>query len=238
MATSKQSTAAVAADVSSGTWQVPRPDQQRGPCPAINALANHGYIPRDGRVTAADLTAALTKRLGLSRSLAVFLVKSAFARLAKPDKSGETIMDIHDLALHSFIEHDASLTRVDAGEGDQAAINQALVDQLLRMSASGTSLTLEDLAAARRLRVSQASADKLVGIKGRVLGVIEAALAFEVLARHNGSGIPLDDAREFFQRERLPEGLPVRAVGWLDLLTTAGRLALLMVKTRFRTVRK
>ncbi|KAF7309085.1 Cloroperoxidase [Mycena kentingensis (nom. inval.)] len=26
----------------------PRPDDQRGPCPAMNTLANHGYIPRDG----------------------------------------------------------------------------------------------------------------------------------------------------------------------------------------------
>lgn len=41
----------------------------RGPCPLVNCLANHGYIPRDGRnVRAAELYAAMSD-IGLSNAL-------------------------------------------------------------------------------------------------------------------------------------------------------------------------
>ena len=30
-------------------YQPPGPDDSRSPCPALNALANHGYLPRDGK---------------------------------------------------------------------------------------------------------------------------------------------------------------------------------------------
>ena len=43
-----------------GTYLGRKPTDLRSPCPAVNALASHGYIPRDGRnVRAGDLYAAL-----------------------------------------------------------------------------------------------------------------------------------------------------------------------------------
>jgi hypothetical protein len=30
-------------------FQVPGPDDLRSPCPALNSMANHGILPRDGR---------------------------------------------------------------------------------------------------------------------------------------------------------------------------------------------
>lgn len=30
-------------------YQPARPTDSRSPCPALNALANHGYLPRDGK---------------------------------------------------------------------------------------------------------------------------------------------------------------------------------------------
>ena len=38
-------------DESRYTYQAPGPDDSRSPCPALNALANHGYLPRDGKKT-------------------------------------------------------------------------------------------------------------------------------------------------------------------------------------------
>ena len=29
-------------------WAAPAPDEIRGPCPGLNAAANHGYLPRSG----------------------------------------------------------------------------------------------------------------------------------------------------------------------------------------------
>lgn len=33
------------------TFQAPGSDDSRGPCPALNLLANYGYLPRNGYVT-------------------------------------------------------------------------------------------------------------------------------------------------------------------------------------------
>ncbi|CAG8835038.1 22518_t:CDS:2, partial [Racocetra persica] len=34
--------------MSTHEWQAPGPDDKRSPCPALNTLANHGYLPRGG----------------------------------------------------------------------------------------------------------------------------------------------------------------------------------------------
>ncbi|KAF7560120.1 heme-thiolate peroxidase [Stylonectria norvegica] len=56
-----------------GVYSHSGPSDIRSPCPLINSLANHGYIPRDGRnVRASELTAAMNE-VGLSSALgAVF----------------------------------------------------------------------------------------------------------------------------------------------------------------------
>ena len=43
------------ADESQYIYQAPGPNDSRSPCPALNALANHGYLPRDGHNISADL---------------------------------------------------------------------------------------------------------------------------------------------------------------------------------------
>ncbi|KAK4645258.1 hypothetical protein QC761_200010 [Podospora bellae-mahoneyi] len=63
------STAAELNDVAVGQYTRPKPTDIRSPCPLLNALANHGYLPRDGRsFHQAELSAAL-KKVGLSPTL-------------------------------------------------------------------------------------------------------------------------------------------------------------------------
>ena len=38
----------------------PGPDDARGPCPGLNALANHGYLPRNGRANVVQFIQATT----------------------------------------------------------------------------------------------------------------------------------------------------------------------------------
>ena len=45
-------------------WQAPGPNDLRGPCPGLNALANHGYLPRSGYATLADFQSACVDVLG------------------------------------------------------------------------------------------------------------------------------------------------------------------------------
>jgi hypothetical protein len=43
------------ADESQYKYQAPGPNDSRSPCPALNALANHGYLPRDGKDISPDV---------------------------------------------------------------------------------------------------------------------------------------------------------------------------------------
>ena len=50
-----------------GTFVPPTASDVRGPCPMLNTLANHGYLPHDGRaVQACDITTALRNVIGIS----------------------------------------------------------------------------------------------------------------------------------------------------------------------------
>ena len=207
-----------------GTWAEPGPHDHRSPCPALNSLANGGFLPRDGRVTVEDLVRAIHGRLGVTRGVARMLAHDAMRRLGRPGPDGTLVLDLHDLALHGFIEHDASLSRVDAREGDAARLAPTLLRQLLSLSVDGRTLTLSDLATAHQLRVVQSRADgHMIPIKAAVLGTLEAALLYLVLGRDGG--IALADAMDFFAHERIPEHLAPHPIGLGEILLAAFRLA-------------
>ncbi|RCI09490.1 hypothetical protein L249_3968 [Ophiocordyceps polyrhachis-furcata BCC 54312] len=52
----------------------PRPDDRRGPCPGLNALANHGYLPRDGVGTVDDFVRATNEGMLILPSVQFQLV--------------------------------------------------------------------------------------------------------------------------------------------------------------------
>ena len=45
----------------------PKASDLRGPCPALNALANHGYIARNGYTTLQESASAITSVLGIGK---------------------------------------------------------------------------------------------------------------------------------------------------------------------------
>ena len=47
-------------------WVAPGPDDLRGPCPGLNALANHGYFPHNGVVPLAVGASATEQVYGWS----------------------------------------------------------------------------------------------------------------------------------------------------------------------------
>ena len=54
-------------------WIAPGPDDRRGPCSGLNALANHGFISRDGVVDRNDVINGISQAMGLSRDATIFL---------------------------------------------------------------------------------------------------------------------------------------------------------------------
>ena len=69
---------ASAADLKKGQYSPVKPSDTRSPCPAINALANHGYLPRDGRnVHPAEVLDGMN-HLGLGAFLAYIFTHPIF----------------------------------------------------------------------------------------------------------------------------------------------------------------
>jgi len=54
-------------------FQAPKGKDQRGPCPGLNALANHGYISRDGVTSFVEVVAAINQVMGMGTELALVL---------------------------------------------------------------------------------------------------------------------------------------------------------------------
>ncbi|MCJ1456615.1 hypothetical protein MMC28_006977 [Mycoblastus sanguinarius] len=54
-------------------YQDPQPSDQRGPCPGLNTMANHGYINRNGITTIAQSIAAAAQVFNMGADLSAFL---------------------------------------------------------------------------------------------------------------------------------------------------------------------
>jgi hypothetical protein len=93
----------------------PGPKDSRGPCPGLNLLANHGYLPRDGKVTFGQVVAATGRGFNMSPDLATVL--ATFAVLTDGDILTESFYlgsppgKVGGLNRHSTVETDVSVNR-------------------------------------------------------------------------------------------------------------------------------
>ncbi|KAI9001431.1 Cloroperoxidase [Trametes punicea] len=200
-------------------YRPPTPGDSRSPCPGLNALANHGYLPRNGRdLTAAQLRHAIQEVYKISPALAYILARGGVRRCGIDGK-----LDLHNLALHNVLEHDGSLVHDNALKGQEFApieVDRALLQQLLDTSPKDY-LTIHDFAQAQVTR--QASSPPLktlfevtslgeVNLILQVFGVRGSEGAshhFAVDEKHrNERVVPKRWLASFLGEERLPEGWP------------------------------
>lgn len=192
--------------------------QSRSPCPMLNTLANHGMLPRNGlNISAAMFADALKKHLNVQWDFWWVIADTAI----KAVKPGATAIDLHDLAFHNGIQHDAALTRNDKGQGQYfTRPNMTLVEQLLAFNDNGF-LSYEEMARARRLREGQSEAwNKNYTLPGQnsysiatnkwFLAIDQAAVPLLVLSdtipgqKAQTGKSPITYLRTFFTYERLP----------------------------------
>ncbi|KAH7009686.1 oxidase [Ilyonectria destructans] len=107
---------------------------QRGPCPGLNALANHGYISRKGVTSLTEVTGAINKVLGMGLELATILAVMGTVFVGNPlslnpgFSIGDTASGAQNIlgnvlglvgtprglnGSHNIIEGDSSNTRAD-----------------------------------------------------------------------------------------------------------------------------
>ncbi|KAJ7270079.1 Chloroperoxidase [Mycena haematopus] len=113
----------------------PGPNDQRGPCPAMNTLANqHGYIPRNGIASFEEITLALMEAFNLELFFGANMAANNMLTRGNPFIDKLSIGGASSLvpplpgkidgpvtggiAKHGRFEGDASMTRADAFIGD------------------------------------------------------------------------------------------------------------------------
>jgi hypothetical protein len=127
-----------------GVYVEPSPSDIRGPCPGLNALCNHVYLPRNGQsISGVLISSAMRTAFGIGNSINFEqFVGASIKGVEKFHDFGFGFTSLKDLTdSHNILEHDASMTRNDdyfskLANQDPAAINTTLVDQLLSFSGS------------------------------------------------------------------------------------------------------
>ncbi|KAI3326976.1 Cloroperoxidase [Xylariaceae sp. AK1471] len=121
----------------------PKSTDSRSPCPMLNTLANHGYLPHDGRnITAQDVGTAIVQSTNWVADFGLLAANAALKKL------NLTAFNLADLNSPAGGEHPASLTRKDASSGDSLSIDTARVQQLLADSSTNF-LTIDSVAKSR-----------------------------------------------------------------------------------------
>jgi len=128
-------------------YKAPGPKDLRGPCPALNTLANHGYIPHNGSATVEQIHRGVMEAFNVEHDFAAFVV--SFATLARGNpfigmlSIGHNAQDIPPppgkidgpvaggIAMHGRFEGDVSSTRRDIHIGDSVNFQYDLFDTLL-----------------------------------------------------------------------------------------------------------
>lgn len=94
----------------------------------LNALANQGFLPRNGQNIDENTTAkALDTALNIPPEFGKLLHKAAVR--TNPTGNVTNSFNLDHLARHNILEHDASLSRQDAAFGDNIAFNETVFNE-------------------------------------------------------------------------------------------------------------
>ncbi|KAH8901667.1 Cloroperoxidase [Thozetella sp. PMI_491] len=138
------------------TWKPAGKGDARSPCPGLNSLANHGFLPHNGRnIDSHTLSTALVDSLNVAQDLADQLFAGAISSNLRI--ANATTFDLDDLDNHNIVEHDASMSRGDFYFGDDHTFNQTIFDET-KTHWTAENLTVEMAATARLASIAISNA--------------------------------------------------------------------------------
>lgn len=148
-------TGTVLAALDFSKWHPQGPGELRGPCPALNSLANHDFIPRNGKgLTVPMMVQVLGEVLHVTPEFAATLGQLG---LFTADDPSQGSFSLQDLLKHNLFEHDASLSRQDlyfAGR-EESNLTVKVFDQFMKSFKGEEYITLPAAAKARYARVEE-----------------------------------------------------------------------------------
>ncbi|KAJ8590049.1 Cloroperoxidase [Rhizopogon salebrosus TDB-379] len=194
-----------------GSWPEFRPPKEgdsRCACPALNAMANHGIISRNGReISFVELNHHIRATFNFSASFCTYTPLYA-SRMLKKSYTKDTF-DLEDLNLHNGIEHDASLCRLDTAlQPDQSVKHVPFLEEMLALSTAkdkhgNAILTTKDfskISGKRRAVARAVNKEFSLALSHKIFASTNAAILLTIF------GGRVDDMRTVLIEERLPEG--------------------------------
>ncbi|KAF9045459.1 Chloroperoxidase [Panaeolus papilionaceus] len=210
----------------------PKDGDSRCSCPALNAMANHGILPRDGKnITFKELNASVRATYNFAPSFCYFVPNFAAKTLNKKYSNGT--FDLADLDLHNGIEHDASLLREDSHfVPDQGKPHIPFVKELLAL-ASGKDkdgnelLTPKDLSEYSSKRRAESRAKNPAFSLTSFQKVFGSSNSSTLLTIFGGR---VKDLESILIEERLPEGWESRILRRMGLTMATFNFTVLKVE--------
>ncbi|KAF4547501.1 Peroxidase-like protein 5 [Elsinoe fawcettii] len=203
---------ALAQDASFFNWHPQQRGEVRGPCPMMNTLANHGFLPRDGRnITRENAYSALGRALNFEPALVDIMFDQAIGVNPTPNA---TFFTLEQLQPHNLLEHDASLSRRDAYFGNNFKFDQGVYDTTKKYFTKPI-LDRFQLANARMFRMLQSKAfNPTYTFTNVTEGFSVGELLAPVVAFGDKKAVttPRNLVNFFFENEKLPLELGWRRV--------------------------
>ncbi|CAN8097604.1 unnamed protein product [Discula destructiva] len=209
----------------------PVPSDSRSPCPGLNALANQGYIPRDGRnIDVTQLGEAMREVLSLDIEP---FNSEIVVTLAHSSTGNNSTFNLEDSNVHNVIEIDGSLSRKDLYFGDNIHFNQGIWDQTASKF-EGNVITFQTAAESRAYRVMLDAKMNPNYTANPFISGLAPAIYMLVFGGVDANETRMDLVESFF-RDRLPTHLgwtksPVELTGD-DLTAMASKIAAVPVAT-------
>jgi len=206
-------------------FQMPTSSDIRGPCPGLNAAANHGFLSRDGLVTFNELVDAQQNVYNVGYDLALLL-----AALGLTTTDGDVVTEKLSIGCdattrtsynptltgsepgldgHNKFEADSSLTRDDffLGDGDNFSFNGTLFGMM--NNSTGGNFGRDELSKYRQERYNQSLANNPNFYFGPLSLLLYGAASFlyELMPNGNQNYQPnLETISTFFGAEQGSDG--------------------------------
>ncbi|CZS89794.1 hypothetical protein WAI453_002840 [Rhynchosporium graminicola] len=215
-------------------WIPAGPNDLRSPCPGLNSLANHGFIPHNGKgLTIPVLIKGLKDGLNVGADFSTAVGNAGL--LSVPNNLLAQSFTLKDIRKHNFpIEHDASLSRADfnLNNGDNWMFNQSIFDTVLQYydGMTETSIPVASAAKYNRVRTEQARDKKFTYTPQQyVLSYGETALYLSTMGNPVTGVAPVEYVKVLFEEERLPYNEGWRPTASETNLVTLGAMILQLI---------
>lgn len=184
---------------------------RRSSCPAINSLANRGYINRSGRNISYEEISQATRVVWNFGDDNIFVVLAP----TKGNHPGLDRIDL-DMLADEKVQYEtncpAAPTRNDREVGDNVNMNLTLFEQFISASADGVVISLEEAAEHHHRRHNDSKANNpnfRFGNQGAICSLAQYGNMFGVLGRIGKNGMNtlyVEDVKKFYLDDDWPVG--------------------------------